>query len=160
MAGEPEGVFDVTKLEVIETDAAGVEHSSSIIDVGEAFKLRATIKGKAGDPTWEAFKAINAPVGVPDFFQVRARFYAEGMGPGVPNRFFGALKFVSITADEFTVDSDVVTVGAQGIYRCGVRVNVFFYWDPPGAPPPITIPWRGWLGYNEDCVLEVNPFET
>jgi hypothetical protein len=138
-AGNPSAEsFDVSELEIVET---GTTTPNNIVDVDEDFQLRARIEGSGS--TWNNLKATD--------HKVKAQFYAEGMGPGVPDQTFGDPVFEDIAADDFWVESETVSVADEGIYRCGVVVTVY---DDTEA-----IPWVGWLGYNEDCVLQVNPHE-
>jgi hypothetical protein len=138
-AGNPSAEkFDVSELEIVES---GTTTPNNIVDVDEVFELRARIEGSGS--TWDNLKSTD--------HKVKAQFYAEGMGPGVWNRTFGAPKFVDISDDDFWVESDSVTVDRAGIYRCGVIVTI---WDDAE-----TNAWKGWLGFNEDCRLLVNPHE-
>lgn len=143
MAGQPEGHFNVTKLEVIET-VNGTEVPSNIVDAGETIKLRVTITGSdlgGGLYPWTNFKDSG--------FRVRAYFYVEGMGPWVWNQTFG-VKYHVIDKDTITVDSDPVAAPGSGLYRCGVVVNVV-------TPAALGTRYQyGWLGFNEDCVFQVH----
>jgi hypothetical protein len=136
-AGNPAAEsFDVSELEIVEL---GTTTPNNIVDVGANFQLRARIEGSGS--VWNNLKTTD--------HVVKAQFYAEGMGPGVPDHTFGADIFKDISADDFWIESDPVSVAEEGIYRCGVVVTI---WDDAAANP-----WTGWLGYNEDCVLQVNP---
>jgi hypothetical protein len=146
MPGQPAGEFDVTQLVAIETEAGGVELPSSIIDVGESFHLRATFTGSGTN--WNNMKALGLTADV--------QFYAEGMGPGVFNQNFGTTPVILDPAqDQYEVNSPSASVANAGIYRCGVVVT--FRLDNP-APAP-DLPWNGWLGFNEDCVIQIHPQE-
>jgi hypothetical protein len=137
-AGNPSSEnFDVSELRVVEL---GTSDPNNIVDVGESFQLKARIEGSGS--TWNNLKATD--------HKVRAQFYAEGMGPGVPNQSFGE-KFADISGDDFWVTSDPDDVAHEGIYRCGVVVTI---WDDAE-----TNAWKGWLGFNEECPLQVNPHE-
>ena len=126
--------FDVSQLRVVES---GTMSPNNIVDPGENFELEATIAGNG--LTWA--NLINS------HHKVKAQFYAEGMGPGVPDQDFGHV-FLDIPGNNFAVKSAPVNVPDAGIYRCGVVVSV---WDNGQ-----TNSWVGWLGYNEDCLLQVN----
>jgi hypothetical protein len=153
MPGEPVGVFDVNTLEVIEM-VSGVETSSHIVDVGENFNVRAEITADGTDPAWKSWRDINDALGPGnEMYFVRAHFYAEGMGPGVLNQTFGTTD-EPINADNFTVDSPLDNIGNDGIYRCGVMVNVYFKFGV------VEVPMKAWLGFNEECPLQVNEHET
>ena len=153
MPGEPVGTFDVNTLEIIEM-VAGVETTSLIVDVGETFELRAHITADRIDPLWVFMRAINAALGLGnEVFFVRAEFYAEGMGPGVPNQAFGTT-YEPINADTLEAKDAGNSIGPDGIYRCGVMVNVVF------KSGTIEVPLKAWVGFNEECPLMVNPHET
>ncbi len=153
MPGEPVGAFDVNTLEVIEM-VGGVETSSHIVDAGETFELRAHITAVGTDPFWGFLRAVNAALGPGnEVLFARGEFYAEGMGPGVPNQVFGTTD-EPINADTFTVDSPGNSIVPDGIYRCGVMLNVYFIL---GA---VEVPLKTWVGFNEECPLMVNPHET
>jgi hypothetical protein len=145
MPGQPEGEFDVTKLEAIETEPSGEKHPSFIFDIGENFQLEATFEG-AGD-TWRNLEFSGE-------YEAVAQFYAEGMGPGVPDQNFGtkAKDLTWPSPGEYKILSDTVSISRQGIYRCGVVVYLRDR-DPPRRP------WIGFVGFNGDCVLQVHPFE-
>lgn len=138
-AGNPSAEnFDVSELEIVEQ---GTTTPNNIIDVGEDFQLRARIEGSGS--VWNNLKTTD--------HKVKAQFYAEGLGPGVPDQTFGAPVFVDIPGDDFWVHSETVSVADEGLYRCGVIVTI---WDDAEANP-----WIGWIGFNEDCPLLVNPHE-
>lgn len=141
MGGEmtPSGTFDVTKLECWEVEATDI--LSNIIDVGEDFYLKAYFEGSGTQ--WTNMETAE--------FEYVVRFYAEGMGPGVPD----------VDLDETTgnlvdgqttyeINSPTTHIDDEGIYRCGVTV-VFRTKDG--------VRWPGVLGFNEDCVIQVNPEE-
>jgi hypothetical protein len=138
-AGNPSAEkFDISELEIVEL---GTTTPNNIVDVGEDFQLRARIEGDGA--VWDNLKTTD--------HKVKVRFYAEGMGPAIPDQTFGAPVFLDISADDFWVESEAVSVADEGVYRCHVIVEI---WDDTE-----THPWKGWVGYNEDCVLQVNPHE-
>lgn len=143
MPGQPEGEFDVTKLEAIEKEPSGGEHPSYIFDYGESFQLQATFQGSGTQ--WENMK-LNK-------FAYVAQFFAEGMGPGVADRDFGTTSGnLASGQDVYEVRSPNVSINAMGIFRCIVVVT----FRGPGTPPK---PWIGFLGFNEDCVIQVHVYE-
>ncbi|MCK4471725.1 MAG: hypothetical protein KAW49_08050 [Anaerolineae bacterium] len=141
MAGEPEW-FDVAKLEAIEIETAtGDEIPSNIIDWGENFYLKATFEGKAAEMQWH-----NMKTGKVEYI---ARFYGEGMGPGVPDKNFGTTKGnLKPGKDVYAVKSPTTSITGEGIWRCGVTVE--FRWPNTGAR------WYGVLGHNEGCVIQIH----
>jgi hypothetical protein len=145
MPGQPEGEFDVTKLEAIETETTGEEHPSFIFDKGESFTLKATFQG-AGD-TFRNLEFSRE-------YEAFAQFFAEGMGPGVPNQNFGSkqMPLQWPSPPEYEIVSNPVSISSRGIYRCGVVV----YLRDKDSPQR---PWIGILGFNENCVIQVHPFE-
>ena len=82
-----------------------------------------------------------------------AVFYAEGMGPGLPNIAFGQLNGALMPAGgPYTLNQNIPGgIPNQGVYRCGVYV-VF---SDSGTGNPL----YGWGGFNEDCAILVHPFE-
>jgi hypothetical protein len=128
--------FDVTELRVIET---GGDPLNNIVDQGEEFKLEAHIEGSGDD--WDNYEMLGC--------KVRARFYGDGMGPGVSDHDFGIV-FAEIS-DDFWVETEDVSVDEEGIFRCGVVVNLYSG-DETNA-------LEGYVGYNENCPLQVNPHE-
>jgi hypothetical protein len=140
MPGQPAGEFDVTALRAVEPGDPP-NRQQNIIDLNEAFNLEATFDG-AGQ-TWAAMEQNG--------WQFNARFFAEGLGPGVPNRNFGAQGGALMTGGgPYTVTLPVPNgIGAQGLYRCGV----FVVFSVPGGGP-----WWGWLGWA-DCMIMVHPSE-
>lgn len=129
------GQFDVTKLEAIEIETAtGVESPSNIIDYGENFYLQATFEGKG-----TAWPNLTGGTYV-------AKFYAEGMGPSVPDQDFGTVKGPMTGKSKYTVKSPVNNITTEGLYRCGVTVS---FRKADGTP------FYGVLGYNEDCVIQI-----
>ena len=145
MGGEmtPSGTFDVTKLECWEGADPATAVLSSIIDVGEDFFLRAYFEG-TGDG-WH-----NMTEGG---FHYVCKFYAEGMGFGIPNVDLGQMEgdMDPLDAPDYAIDMPVNHIDTEGIYRCGVTVT----FQLPGGVGH----WYGVLGYNEDCVIQVNPEE-
>ena len=137
MTGQPTGEFNVTKLEVVET---GTSNLNNIVDAGEMFRLKATFEGTGTN--WDNMEKM--PV------TAEVYFYGEGMGL-VASQAFGAIKsqVLAYKTGKYEVFSDQVSVPIQGIFRCGCVVTF-----KNGATP-----WYGWLGYNEDCVLQVHPSE-
>ena len=143
MPGQPEGEFDVTTLEAIETEPSGVQHPSSIFDFGEQFNLQATFQGSGTQ--WENMK-LNR-------FAYVAQFFAEGMGPGVADQDFGTTNGNLTPAQNvYEVGSPNASINAVGIFRCMVVVT----FRGPATPPR---PWIGFLGFNQDCVIQVHAFE-
>jgi hypothetical protein len=145
MAGEPRGQFDVTKLEAIETDPAGDEHSTYILNAGEQFSLRATFEGTGAQ--WDSMERSG--------FKAVLRFYAESIGPG-PEQSWGP-KMITLgpasqhkTDGEYRVDSDPISISQSGIYRCGVAVT--FKTDSDNY-------WWGVLGFNDECMLQIHWLE-
>jgi hypothetical protein len=137
MGGEMtlEGTFDVTRLECWEVEEPGNWLLSNIIDVGEDFFLRVYFEGSGS--TWDNMKALAL-----DF---HVQFYADGMGPGIPDVDLGSTLGTLGADDEYEIDSPMNQIDDAGLYRCGVTV---------------TFPdWKGTLGFNEDCVIQVNPQE-
>jgi hypothetical protein len=150
MPGEPEGEFEVTKLEAIETED-GTEKPSKIFDTGEDFNLEVSFEGSGAN--WNNMKALG-PLGM----SYHVQFYAEGMGPTVWNRNFGTKSGqLNPAEDKYVIRSDACNVNKGGIYRCGVMVTFRFDPPPPGGPGQ---PWYGWLGFAEDCVIQIHPLET
>jgi hypothetical protein len=142
MGGEVgSGLFDVTKLEVIELETAGgAEVSSNIIDVGENFYLKATFEGSGA--IWS-----NVLLG-----KYVAQFYAHGMGYNVPNQDLGTTSgdVNALGGPPYTVKSPTKSITDEGLYRCGVTIT---FQTSTG------VPFYGVLGYNEDCVMQVNELE-
>jgi hypothetical protein len=142
MPGEPSW-FDVSSLETIEIETAtGVEHPSNIIDWNENFYLRATIQGDTSQNEW----ANMAGGGV----QYRVRFYARSMTPGVDDVDFGFTQWTDVpNQNTIIVDSQQLTIGANGLFECGCWVefqhanNARYY---------------GVLGYNS-CPLQIHLLE-
>ena len=142
MPGEPEW-FDVNNLEAVEIETAtGEEFLSNIIDWGENFFLRVTFTGSGAD--W-ANLTHNG-------FGYVARFYAEGMGPGVDDLDLGTATGNLVNGQsEYTIDSPTTSVNTDAIYRCGVMVS---FRMPNGVGR-----WYGVLGHNENCVIQISPVE-
>ncbi len=144
MAGEVNepSHFDVTTLECFEIETAtGEQFQSNIIDWGEQFFLRATFTGDGAQ--WSNM--------VNNGFGFIVQFFAEGMGPGVADLALGTVNGNLVPGtNEYTVDSAIATVNAQGVYRCGVTVS---FRVPNGNN------WFGVLGFNEDCVILIHPSE-
>jgi hypothetical protein len=137
----PPGSFDVSLLEALET-TGGVETPSNVLDEGETFTLRATFAGSGGE--WNNLRAQGG--------MFTAHFYGHLMGPGTENpRDFGSQAGAPspITADSMQVESQDVAIDNSGIYRCGVVLT----FEANG------VPWTGILGFNEDCVVQINPQE-
>ena len=132
------GAFDVYKLECWEVESPGNWIQNNIIDVGENFFLRVYFKGSG--TTWDN-------VVEPMTLQYTVNFYAEGMGPGVPNVAIGPPINGNLVVGQgdYQVNSTEIAIGNTGIYRCGVTVTF--------------AAWKGLLGFNEDCVIQVNPME-
>jgi hypothetical protein len=131
--------FDVTKLECFEIDEPGVEIQNNIIDAGEQFYLKATFSGSGLE--WENL--------ISGGYECAAQFYAEGMGYGVANLNLGPPEPGDLGTGY--VKSKVYTFNTTGIYRCGVAVTI----QGAGGGAP----WKGALGFNEDCVIMINPKE-
>jgi hypothetical protein len=136
------GQFDVTKLEAWEIETATQEvFQSNIIDWGETFFLKVYFQGSG--PAWTNM--------CQNQFQYKVKFYAEGMGPGVPDQNFGEVTGNLVpNQDAYVVDSGNQAVNANGVFRCGVMVT--FSTQNGGG-------WWGVLGYNEDCVIQVHERE-
>ena len=133
------GSFDVTNLRAIEIEElTGAPVVSNIIDAGENFHLQATFTG-AG-VLWQNLTGC----------RYVARFYAEGMGVGVPNHDLGMTTGPVTGAATYTVNSPNHSIANEGIYRCGVTVT---FQQSTG------VPFYGVLGFNEDCVIQVSPSE-
>ena len=128
--------FDVTELRVIEEGGGAL---NNIVDQTEEFKLEAHIEGSG--PDWDNYVTIGCIA--------RARFYADGMGPGVTDHNFGTEE--EPMSNDFWIETELVSVDEEGIFRCGVVVNLY----TPGGADPL----GGYVGYNEDCILQVNPHE-
>jgi hypothetical protein len=141
--------FDVTELAITEPGPPFLDQN--ILDLGEPFALRVTF-------------TMSGPFaffieGIPGIRAVM-QFYAEGMGPGVPNVAFGT-PTLGLTAGTGTyVYHHPVPGGvtAGGIYRCGVAVTFRVVAPPPGPAGDVPVP--AILGFNEDCVIQVHHQET
>jgi hypothetical protein len=137
MPGQPTGEFDVIKLEVVEVGASTL---NNIVDAGENFELECTFEGTG--VTWAGLETI---------LEAEVYFFAEGMG------FSGDRSFGTQTANlyaggsPYKVRSGPLSITTNGVFRCGCVVN--FRNKTSHAP------WKGWLGYNEDCVMLVHSFE-
>jgi hypothetical protein len=135
------GTFDVTQLECWEVEDPGNEILSNIIDMGEDFFLKAYFEGSGTQ--WTNM--------VRSGFEYIVSFYAEGMGPGVPDVDLGEMTGNLVDGEAaYEVNSLPAHIDDEGIYRCGVTVT---FRDPGG------VRWPGVLGFNEDCVIQVDPEE-
>jgi hypothetical protein len=134
--------FDVTGLQVVEIGPP--ELDQNILDTGERFWLRATVT--VSGALWTVLQQIAGVVPI----NLRANFYAEGMGPGVPNQAFGVQSHPIGAASTYTIYRSVdAGIASGGIYRCGVAVTLHL--DGVGL--------NYILGFNEDCVIQVHPLE-
>lgn len=140
MPGQPAGKFDVTSLFVQEPGDAADEQQN-VVDVGEPIQLRATFEGTGTD--WGNMETMG--------LEYTVTFYAEGMGPGVPNINFGTVAGnLFAGGSPYDINHPVPAgIANEGIYRCGVTVT----FNNGG------VPWLGWLGFNEDCVVQASTSE-
>ena len=128
--------FEITELQVVET---GGGELNNIVDQNEQFRLKAHVVGSGTN--WTNYKNTGC--------KVRARFYADGMGPNVTDHDFGVV--FAPMQDDFWIETALISVNQEGIFRCGVVANLF---DSTQA-----IAMTGYVAYNENCPLQVNPHE-
>lgn len=143
MPGEP-AWFDVKKLECMEIETTtGDAFPSNIIDWGEKFFLKATFEGPHAVSEWH-----NMTDGELEY---TAKFYGEGIGPGVTDKDFGTITG-KLQTEKYTyeVESPTTSVTADGVWRCGVTVT---FRQHNGRR------YHGVLGFNVDCVVQISKFE-
>jgi hypothetical protein len=128
MPTQPTGVWNISKIEAIET-AAGAELPSTVIPPSTSFDLQLTFEGKGA--AWNALVSAKAAYEV--------KFYAESYGPGVEQEI--ASYKGTLAAGENKAKATVTGGLNAGIYHIVGLVRV-----SPGS---------GMTGFLGDLVVEV-----
>lgn len=117
---------------------------TTIIDENENFELRLTLTGDGA--LWDALKATG-------LLNFRVAFSADIIGIGADVDLGDAVVTQNAANDTYTA-SLTTSIAAEGVYKCAAVVTWFI---PVGG---IEFPLNGFLGFEDNLLIQVNPQEA